>query len=143
MNIKLFTIVFFGALGLTIVSSVIGNILETRGVLTAEMIGVKGVTAVLAFYFALFCVMVFSVVPLFIRLFIYLQIKIGNGEFILIRFFRENEKSLVVGFWVFIIIGFVIIFSLVNPSDMFKQRKIERQPFLKIWLVYQYIAIWI
>ena len=120
MNIKLFTIIFFGTLGLTIVSSVIGNILETRGILTEEMIGAKGVTAVLAFYFALFCVMVFSVVPLFIRLFIYLQIKIGNGEFILIKFFRKNEKSLVVGFWVFIIIGFVIIFSVVNPSDMFK-----------------------
>jgi uncharacterized metal-binding protein len=120
MNIKLFTIVFFGALGLTIVSSIIGNILETRGILTEEIIGPKGVIAVLSFYFALFCVMVFSVVPLFIRLFIYLQIKIGNGEFILIKFFRKNEKSLVVGFWVFIIIGFVIIFSLVNPSDMFK-----------------------
>ena len=62
MNIKLFTIVFFGAFGLTIVSSIIGNILEARGILTEKMIGSKGVTAVLAFYFALFCVMVFSVV---------------------------------------------------------------------------------
>jgi hypothetical protein len=120
MNTKLFIIVFFGALGLTIVSSVIGNILEARGILTEEMIGSKGITAVLAFYLALFFVMVFSIVPLFIHLFIYLQIKIGNGEFILIKFFRKNEKSLVVGFWVFIIIGFVIIFSFVNPSDMFK-----------------------
>ena len=120
MNIKLFTIVFFGALGLTIVSSVIGNILEARGVLTEEMIGAKGVTAVLAFYFGLFCVMAFSLVPLVIRFFINMQVKIGNAEFVLIRWLQANEKPVVFGFWGFIILGFVIIFLLVNPSDMFK-----------------------
>ena len=120
MNIRLFTIVFFGALGLTIVSSVIGNILEARGVLTAKMIGAKGATAVLAFYFDLFCVMVFSLVPLVIRFFINMQVKIGNAEFFLIRWLKANEQSVVYGFWALIIIGFVIIFLLVNPSDMFK-----------------------
>lgn len=120
MNIRLFAIVFLGALGLTIVCSVIGNILETRGVLTPEMIGVKGVTAVLSFYFGLFCVMAFSLVPLAIRFFINMQVKIGNAEFVLIRWLQDNEKLVVFGFWGFIILGFVIIFLLVNPSDMFK-----------------------
>jgi hypothetical protein len=34
MNIKLFTIVFLGSLGLIIVSAIIGNILEAKGILT-------------------------------------------------------------------------------------------------------------
>ena len=120
MNIKLFSIVFFGALGLFIVSSVIGNILEARGILTEEMIGSEGVTAVLTFYFALFCIMAFSLVPLAVRLFINLQVKIGNGEFVLIRWFQTNEKSVVLGCWGLMIIGFVIIFAFVKPADMFK-----------------------
>jgi len=120
MNIKFFTMVFFSSLGLIIVSAVIGNILETKGLLTKEMIGTKGVTAVLAFFFALFCIMAFSLVPLAIRLFINMQVKIGNAEFVLIRWLQANEKSVVFGFWGIIIIGLIIIFSLVKPSEMFK-----------------------
>ena len=120
MNIRLFTIVFFGTLGLTIVSSVIGNILETRGILTEEMIGQRGITAVFAFYFGLFCIMAFSLVPIVLRFFINMQVKIGNGEFVLIRWLQAHEQSVVYGFWGLIIIGLIIIFSLVKPSEMFK-----------------------
>ena len=120
MNIRLFTIVFFGTLGLTIVSSVIGNILETRGILTEEMIGQRGITAVFGFYFGLFCIMAFSLVPIVLRFFINMQVKIGNGEFVLIRWLQAHEQSVVYGFWGLIIIGLIIIFSLVQPSEMFK-----------------------
>ncbi|MBI5578024.1 MAG: hypothetical protein HY895_02625 [Deltaproteobacteria bacterium] len=120
MNIKLFTIVFLGSLGLIIVSAVIGNILEEKGILTKEMIGPKGVTAVLSFYFILFCIMAFSLIPLALRFFLNMQVKISNGEFVLIRWLQTHEQSVVYGFWGLIIIGLIIIFSLVKPSEMFE-----------------------
>jgi hypothetical protein len=120
MNIRLFAIVFFSALGLIVVSAIIGNILETQGILNKEMLGSKGVTAVLGFYFVLFCVMAFSLVPLALRFFLNMQVKIGNAEFVLIRWLQAHEQSVVLGFWGVIVIGLIIIFSLVKPSDMFK-----------------------
>ena len=120
MNIKLFTIVFLGSLGLIIVSAIIGNILEAKGILTKEMIGANGVTAVLAFYFSLFCVMAFSLVPLALRFFLNMQVKIGNEEHFLIRWFQVHEQSVVYGFWGLIIIGLIIIFLLVKPSEIYK-----------------------
>lgn len=120
MNIRLFAIVFFSALGLIVVSAIIGNILEANGMLNKEMLGSKGVTAVLAFYFALFCVMAFSLVPLALRFFLNMQVKIGNAEFVLIQWLQAHEQSVVFGFWGVIVIGLIIIFSLVKPSDMFK-----------------------
>ena len=120
MNIKLFTVLFFGTLGLIIISAFIGNILEAKGILTKEMLGSKGVTTVLAFYFALFCILAFSLVPLVLRFFLNMQVKIGNAEFVLIRWLQAHEQSVVYGFWGLIIIGLIIIFSLVKPSEMFK-----------------------
>jgi hypothetical protein len=120
LNSKPYLVVFVSAFGLIIISAVIGNIFESEGVITVENIGLKGIESVMHFYFLLFIIMVFSLVPLVIRIFIYLQIKIGNGEFVLIRWLQANEKSVVFGFWGFIIIGLIIIFSLVKPSDMFK-----------------------
>jgi len=112
--------VFFGSLGLIIVSAVIGNILETKGLITKEMKGSNGATAVLAFYFGLFCVMAFSLVPVALRFFLNMQVKIGNAEFVLIRWLQAHEQSVVYGFWGIIIIGLIIIFSLVKPSEIFK-----------------------
>ncbi len=120
MNIKLFTVLFFGALGLIIVSAIIGDILEAKGILTKEMLGSKGVTTVLAFYFALFCMLVFSLVPIALRFFLNMQVKIGNAEFVLIRWLQAHEQSVVYGFWGLIVIGFIIIFLLVKPGDLFK-----------------------
>ena len=120
MSIKLFSIIFLGTLGLIIVSAIIGNILEAKGILTKEMIGANGVKTVLVFYFSLFCVMAFSLVPLVLRFFLNMQVKIGNEDFFLIRWLQVHEQSVVYGFWGLIIIGLIIIFLLVKPSEMFK-----------------------
>jgi hypothetical protein len=120
MNSKPYLLVFVSAFGLTIISSVTGNILESEGVLTAESLGPEGIEAVMSFYFLMFIIMTFSLVPLVIRFFIKMQIKIGNGEFFLIKWFQTHERCIVYGFWGLIIVGFVIIFSLVEPADLFK-----------------------
>jgi hypothetical protein len=49
-----------------------------------------------------------------------MQIKIGNGEFFLIKWFKAHERAVVYGFWGFMLIGLAIIFSLVKPTDLFK-----------------------
>jgi len=122
MNIKVFTIFFGASLGLIIVSAVIGNILEAKGVLSTEMMGSNGRTGVVIFFFTLFSIMGFSVVPLFIRFFITMQVKIGNAEFVFIKWLQAHEQSAVYGFWLLIIVGLVLICTLVKPADMLDSR---------------------
>ena len=122
MNIKIFLIVFISALGLLIIGAIIGNILEFKGSLSAVTIGPKGINALTLAYFALFCVMIFAFVPLVVRFFIFMQIKIGNGEFCLVKFFQAHELAIVYGFWIMMVIGFGIIFSL-GKDDILKDFK--------------------
>lgn len=120
MNTKVFLIIFISAFGLMILSAVIGNILESNGTLTVETIGSKSVTAIKIFYFVLFCIMGFSIVPFVIRLFVSSQIKIGNGELFLVRFLQGNEQSVVFGVWIMFIIGLCIAVSAAIKDGFFK-----------------------
>ena len=122
MNIKICLMVFLSALGLLIIGAIIGNILESNGTLGAATIGPKGINAVKLAYFALFCVMAFSIVPLVVRFFISMQIKIGNGEFFLIKWFQAHEQTVVYGFWSMMVTGFGIIFFLAK-DDILKSLK--------------------
>jgi len=78
LNSKPYLVVFVSAFGLIIISAVIGNIFESEGVITVENIGLKGIESVMHLYFLLFIIMVFSLVPLVIRIFIYLQIPLNK-----------------------------------------------------------------
>ena len=122
MNIKIPLIVFLSAFCMVLIGSIIGTILESSGTASAPTIGIKGIDPIKVAFFALFCVMSFSFVPLAVRFFIFMQIKIGNGEFILVKYFQEHEKTIVYGFWIMIIIGFGIIFS-VGKGDILNDFK--------------------
>jgi hypothetical protein len=112
MNTRIFLIVFLSTLGLIIIGSIVGNIHESRGTLSAATIGANGINAWKLVFFVLFCVLAIALVPLFVRFFITMQIKIGNGEFALIKFFQAHEQAIVYGVWIMIVIGFGIIFTL-------------------------------
>jgi len=112
MNIKICLMVFLSALGLSIIGAIIGNILESNGTLSAATIGPKGINAITLAQFALFCVMIFAFVPLVVRFFIFMQIKIGNGELFLVKLFQAHEQAIVYGCWIMMVIGFGIIFFL-------------------------------
>ena len=118
MNTKICLIIFASAFGLLIVSAIIGNILESNGVLGT--LGSKGTTAIMVFYFALFCVLGFSIVPLALRFFISAQIKIGNGEFFLIKWLQAHEQGFVLGVWIMSIIGLCISLPAAIKDGMFK-----------------------
>jgi len=118
MNTKACLIVFVSAFGLLIVSAVIGNILESNGTLKAH--SPKGIAAGKVFYFALFCVLGFSIVPLALRFFISAQIKIGKAEFFLIKWLQAHEQGFIFGIWIMFIIGLCISLPSAIKDGFFK-----------------------
>ena len=71
-------------------------------------------------YFVLFCVLGFSIVPLAIRVFIFLQIKIGNAEVFLVRFLQAHEQSVVFGVWGLFVLGLCIAVPAGIKDGFFK-----------------------
>jgi hypothetical protein len=118
MNTKLFLIIFASAFGLLIVSAVLGNMLESNGMF--KNLSPRGIAAVKMFYSALFCVLVFSLVPLLLRYFISAQIKIGNGELVLIQWLQAHEQEVVYGFWALCVIGVCIALPAAIKAGFFK-----------------------
>jgi hypothetical protein len=119
MNTKTYLIILGSSFGLMIAGAIVGNILESNGTLSQEKIGSRGTAAITLAYLVLFCVMAFAIVPLVIRLFIVLQLKIGNGEFVFIKWFQTHEQAVVYGCWSMIVVGICIIFFL-NKGDILK-----------------------
>jgi hypothetical protein len=122
MDAKLFVILFSVSFGLMLIGAVIGNALESSGALTREHLGPKGIALIMAVYGALFCLMAFSLVPLALKVFIALQIKIGNAEHFLVKWLRANERAVVYGFWGLFVAGLVIAFALAR-EEILKQLK--------------------
>ena len=99
-----------------VVGAVIGNILESNGIVSQERIGPRGITAIKLTYLALFCLMAFAIVPLALRLFIVMQVKIGNGELALIKWFQTHEQAVVYSFWSMMVIGICLIYFLAKED---------------------------
>jgi hypothetical protein len=118
MNIRIALAIFLGAFALAILGSVAGPFLDSDGSLSALTFGPLGLNAVKVISFSLFCLIGFSFIPLVIRLFISLQIRIGNGEFFLIKFFQKHEKALVYAAWIMMLFGFTLIFALGGEETL-------------------------
>jgi len=116
MNTKTYVIILGSSFALMVIGAILGNILESNGTLSEEKIGPNGIAAIKLAYFALFCVMAFAIVPLAIRFFIAMQLKIGNGQFFLIKWFQANEQAVVYGFWGMMVTGLIIIFILAKDD---------------------------
>jgi len=116
VNTKMYLIIFGSSFALMIVGAIVGNILEANGTLSQEKLGPWGTAVVTAAYLALFCAMAFAIVPLAVRFFIVMQVKIGNGEFALIKWFQAHEQAVVYGFWGMMVIGICIIYFLAKDD---------------------------
>lgn len=114
MKVRL--IAFLGAFGLMIVAAIIGNVLESKGILTRENLGPRGLVAAMGIFFALFCLICFTIVPLALRFFIAGQIKIGNGQLAVIKWLQAHENAVVLAAWGFFILGLVIIYVLAKDQ---------------------------
>jgi hypothetical protein len=120
VNTKTFLIILASAFGLIIIGAVVCGVMESRGMLTEETIGQKGITAIKIIYFALFCIICFAVVPIVIRYFIVLQIKIGNEGLFLIQWLQTHERAVIYGAWSIFIIGLCISLSAAIKEGFFK-----------------------
>ena len=118
MNTNTCLIIFASAFVLMIVSAIIGNILEANG--TLNKLSPNVTSAVMIFYFVLFCVLGFSMVPLAIRFFIAMQIKIGNGELFLVKWLQAHEQGFVFGVWIMFVIGLCISLPAAIKDGFFK-----------------------
>jgi len=118
MNKKVCLIVFASAFGLFVVSALIGNMLEPSG--DVKTFSPKVRTAVKVFYFALFCVLGFFIVPLAIQFFVTMQIKIGNGDLFLVKWLQAHDLGTVIGVWIMFIIGLCISLPAAIQDGFFK-----------------------
>lgn len=118
MKAKIFTYILACSFGLMILGSVIGGILESSGTVTRESLGARGIAIVLTVYFALFCLAAFALVPIVLRAFIALQIKIGNGEIFLVKWLQAHEQGVVYGVWGFFAAGLGIAYFLAKDLVM-------------------------
>jgi hypothetical protein len=50
----------------------------------------------------------FTVIPLFLKLFIFMQVKAGHGHWLIIKWLQANETNVIYGLWVFLVVGFLI-----------------------------------
>jgi hypothetical protein len=120
VNTTVFMIVCGAAFGLIILSGVIGNILESSGIVTRESLGSQGIGVIKIIQFVLFCMLCFSFVPLVVRAFIVLQLKIGNGEFFLVRWIQTHEQAVVYGFWGLMAVGLSIALPAAIKDGFFQ-----------------------
>jgi len=120
MNQRVWLIVFAASFGLMLAGAIIGNILESKGVLTKEALGTNGVYAIKLFFFTLFCIAALSLVPLAVRYFIAMQIKIGNGEFSLIKWLQAHESTVVFCFWGLCVVGLFLALPAARKAGFFK-----------------------
>ncbi len=120
MNTKIFLHILACAFGLIVVGAIVGGIMESQGTFTKETIGPKGITVIQIIYFALFCSIGFALVPIVIRYFIDMQIKIGNGEMFLIQWLQTHEHGVIYGLWGFFVIGLCIAIPAAIKDGFFK-----------------------
>lgn len=105
-----------GAFGLMFAAIAIGNILESSGRVSFETMGPHGRTAVACLFLGLFVLMGFAIIPFAIRFFIVGQTKIGNGELAAIQFLRQHENRVVLGIWIFYLLGWIFVAFLAGDQ---------------------------
>ena len=118
MAYKPFLIIFVSTFALLVLSSIVGSVLESSG--TLGKLTPRQITAIKVFYFALFCVLGFSLVPLVLRLVVTLQARIGNADLLIVRFLQSHEKGIVYSFWALFLIGLSIAVPYAIKDGFFK-----------------------
>jgi hypothetical protein len=108
MNAKLFLAIFVAAFALIPLSDPIFSSLEAKGVVTKITIDSREVSLCTLVQFAMFLVMGFSIWPVMVRVFIFLQIKIGNAELPLVKFLQAHEQGFIFFVWCMLIFGLCI-----------------------------------
>jgi hypothetical protein len=119
VGVKVYLIILLAALGLMIGLSVAGSMARWSGPLFEATMGRSGLNVVLVVSFGLFWIMGFALIPLVVHLFVWAQVKIGNGEFFLVKFFAAHERGIVYAVWGVMVLVLAIIY-LLDRDEMIK-----------------------
>ncbi len=103
--LKTHTIITGGLFAAIIVMAVIGNALHDMGYLSDS--SAAQLTAKVVF-FASFLAFGFSCIPLMLKLVLAGQVAIGNGEVGIVRAVAAHQTAIVIGFWLFCLLGLAI-----------------------------------
>ena len=120
MSLKAWALVCASAFAVIIVGAIIGNMLESSGTLTDDDVRYKGQNMVQIAFFLLFCLLCFTIVPFVIKLFILMQIKIGHGEFLMIKWLQAHQQKVIYVLWSILVIGFSLALPSAIKDGMFK-----------------------
>ena len=120
MSLKAWALVCASTFAVIIVGAIIGNLLESSGTLSEEAVRYKGQNMVQFPFFLLFCLLCFTIVPFVIKLFIVMQIKIGHGEFFMIRWLQAHEQKVIYALWGLLFIGACFAVPSAIKDGLFK-----------------------
>jgi hypothetical protein len=105
MNTKPFAIILAVSLGLMVLGSIAGGVLQSKMKLTMEQLGSTWALSIKLTYLVLFFVMGFSLVPLALHYFITMQGRIGHADLTLVRWLAAHETQVVYAIWGFFAVG--------------------------------------
>jgi hypothetical protein len=105
---KTFIIIFATAWVAIIVIGVVGNGLQARGLISDPATMARVGLYAKIIIFTLFVVQSFCLLPLALRLFVALQIKIGNREHALVKALIEHERGVIYAYWAVWFVGLVV-----------------------------------
>ncbi len=108
MNVKVYGKVVACAFGAVIILSIAGSIIEASGIVSSPQSYRIAQIIAMTTGLILFLIIGFAMVPVLIRFFVLLQVKMGNSEHRTVEFLIQNEKYTVYGFWIFYAIGALI-----------------------------------
>lgn len=120
MTTKVYVIILVSCLSIFIVSAIINGIGASSEAFNMSAINPKITTAINVCYLILFLAIGFSVIPLALKLFISLQIKIGNGELVFIKFLQNHEQGVIYCAWGICLLGLMISLPSAIKDGFFK-----------------------
>lgn len=120
MNPKPFLIIMGVSFGIFILCAVVDGVLQSKLNYSIYDLDPRWSRAMMVFSFVLFLLIGISMVPLALRYFVIMQIKIGNGEFAPVRWLAEHERQVVYACWGMIAVGLAISLPAAIRDGFFK-----------------------
>jgi hypothetical protein len=120
MGLKAWALICASTFFAIIVGAIVGNLLESSGTLSEEAVRYKGQNMVKFAFFILFLIFCFTIIPLAIKLLIFLQVKIGNGEFFMIRWLQAHERKVIYALWGLLFAGMCFAVPSAIKDGLFK-----------------------
>ena len=105
LSLKSHAIITGGLFAAIIVMAMVGSVLHDNGYIPDSS---ASQFAVRIIFFALFLAFGFSCIPLMLKLVLAGQIAIGNGEVGIVRIVAAHQTAIVIGFWLFLLLGLAI-----------------------------------